>query len=59
MDKAPADKKKAELKVRELESRKLDLQAQIVSLKAEVFKVDRDLHQAGASIERINQLMRW
>lgn len=59
MANTPADAKNADTKIRELETKKLDLQAQIVSLKAEVFKVDRDLHQAGASNERINQLMRW
>lgn len=59
MSNTPANAKNVDTKIHELESKKLDLQAQIVSLKAEVFKVDRDLHLAGASPERINQLMRW
>lgn len=54
-----ANPKGVEANFHELEAKKLDLQAQIVALKAEVFKIDRDMHLAGASIERINKLMRW
>ena len=45
--------------IRELEAKKLALQAQIVALKAQVFQIDHDLFKAGATAERISHLMRW
>lgn len=48
-----------EKKVQEIEARKMALQEQIISLKAEVLKLDNELLNAGATSHRVSLTMRW
>ena len=48
-----------EKKIRDLETKKLTIHAQIAQLQADYLKLDQEMLAVGASSERIKLLLRW